>query len=303
MTFFSKLQLPQSAIASSKASVTAEEVREGIKFEVKTATEFILFFLSLIILVATYFQWPILLLIPSLAAFIGWQLVLLRSSAVRHLRLWIMVTYGIWICCFSPTLISHQIFFILIACNCMHCIGFHPTPRLFLHVPLSSPAVQTGLAMTGLSFTGYWLAPTESAGIQCVASGFGFCMLVITAAFMAETSIVYFRNSKRLLVIHSPWKDVFMSIRAVVTFRLHTGMRLSSFAFLLDAEESSEVITHELLTEWFDEERGHAVWDFIVDWKQDRLGKEVSDYDILPRNPPARISNDAPLRSPLLRGY
>ena len=303
MTFFSKLQLPQSAVIVSDDDVTVGEVCDGIKYEAKIATEFFRFFLASAAFTAVYLEINPLAQTMVVLAYIVWHTVL--AKRIIDPAMW---AFAIYLGCMWFMTYNHfplHVFLYLFAANAIHCAGFHPLIRLFIHVPLNSPAVQTGLVLTGTAAAVYWLSPEEELGLQCVASGFGFSMLFVTGALMAETAVMHQRSSKRPFRVFAPWTDVVLAIKALTRFRLETGMRLSSFAYLLDSEESSEVVTCDILVDWLNEERGKSIWNFLREWKRVRLGKNSSPHDDVET---AKINgnrplNDAPLRSPLLRGY
>lgn len=320
MTFFEQLQLPPVV----SCNVTTEEVREGLLFEVQTAMGFIHFLFSALVLVSISLEFdPIFVQLPFLSLFVVWH-VLLRtwgtgSNKARKLvsvlfdfeiALAVLYSIDIMVTPFVPypyPEIAHAVFVGIFLIITVNLFGFHPFIRLFIHVPLGNPGVQTGLVLLAtdcvLFKTIEFSTFDEStiSALRLILAAFGVGLAGITAALMAGTAMSHPR--REIFRLYTPWRDVYESIRSLVMFRLMTGMKMSSFARLLEAE--NEVLTLGLLEEWLDNDRGAAAYEFIVEWKEYRLGKSLDSTEEIHVNQRRRVNrrNDSPLRSPLLRGY
>jgi hypothetical protein len=205
--------------------------------------------------------------------------------------------------------IVHAVFVGIFSLITVNLFGFHPFIRLFIHVPLGSPGIQTGLVLLAIDFALFKtmefsaLDDATISALRLILAVFGVGLAGITAALMAGTAMSHPR--REIFRLYTPWRDVYESIRSLVMFRLMTGMKMSSFARLLEAEDPNEVLTLGLLEEWLDNDRGAAAYEFIVKWKEYRLGKSLDTTDEIHVNQRRRVNRqyDSPLRSPLLRGY
>ena len=322
MTFFEQLQLPPVI----SCNVTTEEARQGLLFEVHTAMGFIHFVFSVLVLVSILLGLdPLFVQMPLLLLFAVWH-VLLRtwgsgSNKARKLVsvlfdceiiLALLYSIDIFVKPYVPVpyrAIAHAVFVALFSFSTVNLSGFHPLIRLFIHVPLASPGVQTGLLLLATDyglFKTIELSTLDEAtvsGLRFVLAVFGVALVAVTAGLMAGTAMSHPR--REIFRLYTPWRDVYESIRSLVMFRLMTGMKMSSFARLLDAGDPSEVLTLGLLEEWLDNDRGAAAYEFIIEWKAYRLGKclDTNDEVHVKQQRRAARRDDSPLRSPLLRGY
>jgi hypothetical protein len=315
MTFFDQLQLPPGVLVGedaesgrpSKDGLTVGETLQGLWFELSIATEFLLFLFSVIIFLCVEGSAPNWAVIILTTVFVGWQILVrnFRNVSTQGLFLTILgwTIFVIFIITDEPELKFYAPIFSGLVC--VWLLGFHPLLRLFLQVPLCSPAVQTGvfLFLSSLGSFLFWIR--ESAGVQWLLSVLCLSLGCITAALAAETSLVFYRTSllTQPVKLKSPWKDVFLSIKTVTCLPVSIGIGISSLLRLLQAEDSDEMLTEKLLQDALGE-RGVLVWEFLVGWKVVRLGKPRLDEDLVVsmRKRAQPVQEKQPLRSPLLRG-
>jgi hypothetical protein len=309
MTFFEKLQLPPPAVVvkgEPSSEVTVGEAKDGLAFEIATSTKFFLFMLATSMVACVYFDCSFYIQTFSVIVFLGSSLVLNNAIRIFDFQIWLWITYlAVYL---SPwnTPCVHRFFVWGGALTVIKHAGFHPTIRLFLHVPFTSPAVQTGLVLTSITLFAFFQIPNDEykpvLAVACV------CFVAMTAAFMAEAALVFYRTSSSRYRILAPWTDVVACTKNIFLFRIMTGVRMSVFVRVLEGEDDSELLSYKILEDWVGEDRGSSIWAFMVDWKQTRLGKNLSIEDELEQgirktSPPPLFHPDAPLRSPLLRGY
>lgn len=303
MTFYNQLQM-----GMKPSDFTAGEALAGLWFEVTTATDFLLFVLTLLVFLSVVFAQSFPVVLSCVTALVAWEFVVrrLRKTTIFSLA----VSVGFWAVFMTLFVIygsDNNVFLRVVSLGCViNRLGFHPLLRLFIHVPFSSPAVQTGLGLGLIAIGSFLSLEPEEEGIRLLFFVLCGSLAVITAALMAETSVIQYRaqNKNNLYLIFSPWKDVWLSIKTVSGFPLSTGLGVSALASLLQAEDEEEVLTRRLLEDWLEEERGCQVWTFLLEWKQTRLGKPATEDELsfLRIQETIRV-NDSPLRSPLMRGH
>jgi hypothetical protein len=289
MTFFDQLQLPGPAVV-----VTVSEVRSGLVFEVTTITRFISFVLAVCVLLSVGRN-------PSQLVWVSFFLVWRILTQFRHLKsifLEIFLSLSFLLLLVRGLDVSMTFFRIMFLLVAGFHSGFHPWIRLFLHVPLSSPAVQTGLVLTMLDLA-MFCHTRFLAVAEWILGVFAVCFLAITAALMAETAVIHTRQTKPGFTVHAPWTDVVASAKCIVQFRLMTGLKISSLIRVFGSFD--EPVSINLLIELLGQDRGSSVWEFLVHWCPYRLEKQLGSRITSKSNFFSRP--DAPLTSPLLRGY
>ena len=314
MTIYDQLiALPESAKRGNP--LTTISVRSGLIFEVKSATEFLLFILSCVALVAVVAA-PIAVQTAATTTYLLWYLLLrFRSLKAGGVFTILVIVSFVTTRYVSPHNAGLNTAFVaLFSVMTLYRLGFHPTTALFVRVPFSSPVVQTGLLLLAVNLLVLWTQPGLPELVLLLKWSF-VATSVMTMAFMAETAVNEHRNRLFNHVILAPWKDVVFALKSVAMFRLSTGLKISQFLRIIDSNTDDlehESITFESLNEWLGEDRAVHIWQFLVVWKQTRLNLPFSaDDDSVPVEVLKRVEqrkNSAqyvtpPLRSPLLRGH
>ena len=339
-----EFRLPQSVIAARRSVITPEEVRDALLYEVQLVMNSIHFFLQLQILasilcfdVAALTVGAILLYLPWFLWKSAWAAGNRKSRKVLksflHPRFWVNAGYAIALTTNACSADVNQLFRLNAIVNTLWGLNFHPHFQVLLQAPLADVHVRAGLLGLALMWAVYHLTgqaealPPDHFSLRLLTRSFLFLLfgsaVAGTTAF-AVRAAVKAGETVRKFKVFSPWIDVPLAIRNVLKFRSSTNLKLSAFIRLLDAHTDSDdalsvgtpdVLHLETLVEWMGEERGVDTWKFLTSWKSVRLGKIVTESDLLVpadilanlevRKTLASMDTEtlAPLRSPLLRGY
>ena len=322
MPLLDKLQLPAAAV--TQPALAPEEVRDGLRFELSLAMDFILFSLALAVLVALGHTNAILT--PTIVCYLTWHVLTTApaSSRARVTAALTDVTVYVYAAFLLSLALTHppialeirSMFTIFAFANVVNKLKFHPTFRQLIHVPLSHTTVQTGVGLLFFITATYIItAPniTSVWGRDCLwysSLALLVCVSCVTLAFASQAAVTN-TTTTRLYQVHSPVIDVYWSIRSVVEFRASTGLKLSAFLRLLESHirDSGEALLDcHTCTDLLGDDRGVSVWQFLSHWKVARLGKE--NLEIIEKRS-KHVTNpitwsdrlEPPMRSPLLRGY